>query len=556
MRHLRAGFSPSALLACALTVGSCATLSGCLAPASRDPLRRTALVDVFAACKDSVIRFTATRVEDKIQTGTDGKSTGKHLRVTHTQWGSGCVLHEAGYVLSNSHMLKFEGTRTASLYDGTTYPVRVIAADETNDLAVLKVESARPLKPLRLGHSAGLMVGEPAITMGNPFGIGLTMDAGIVSGVGRNIKTEYAVLTDMIQTDASINPGNSGGPLLDIHGDLIGVCTSTKLGAENIGFAISIDHIRTVLRELLAPEARNGFILGIQVAADGPARVTAVAKGSPAEAAGVRVGDVVAAVSGQPVRNQIDFLLALVERKAGQTLAVQLRRGWGGAERMVKLEPVKLRPAEQVANLAPGLNWKFYEGGTREGEGTRSEGRGSRQEENTGKSNSSSLVPPASGLVPPTSRLVPPASGLAPPASGLAPPASGLSLGQWKQLPDFDRLTPAATGTMAAFGLGPFAGKEWFGLKIAGYVDAPADGVYSFWTRSDDGSRLWIGDQLVVDNDGLHPAVERRGFISLKAGKHPIAVAYFQGPGESELKVFWESPALKRQEIPAAALFH
>jgi hypothetical protein len=332
------------------------------------------------------------------------------------------------------------------------------------------------------------MVGEPALTMGNPFGIGFTMDAGIISGVGRNIKTEYTLLLDMIQTDACINPGNSGGPLLDIHGELIGVCTSTKMGAENIGFAISIDHIRTVLRELLAPEARYGFVLGIQVAADGPARVTAVAKGSPAEAAGIRVGDVVAAVGGQPIRNQIDFLLALVERKAGQTLTVQLRRGWGSTERKVTLEPVTLRPAQQVADLAPGLNWKQYSG-------------------------------------------------------------------QWEHLPDFDRLTPAASGTMTQFGLGPFAGKECFGLKFAGYVDAPADGVYSFWTRSDDGSRLWIGDQVVVDNDGLHPAIERGGFISLKAGKHPLTVAYFQGPGESELKVLWEGPALKRQEIPAAALF-
>ncbi len=489
MRHHRAGVRLFVLLACALAAGSCATLSDRLGSPSRDALRHTALVDVFAACKDSVIRFTATRVEDKIETGPDGKSTGKRLHVTQTQWGSGCILHEAGYILSNSHMLKFDGTRTAALYDGTTYPVRVIAVDEASDLTVLKIESARPLKPLRLGHSAGLMVGEPAITMGNPFGIGFTMDAGIISGVGRNIKTEYTLLTDMIQTDASINPGNSGGPLLDIHGELIGVCTSTKMGAENIGFAISIDRIRMVLRELLAPEARYGFVLGIQVAADGPARVTAVAKGSPAEAAGVRVGDVVAAVGGQPVRNQIGYLLALVERKAGQTLAIQLLRGWGSTEVKVKLEPVKLRPADQVADLAPALNWKQYSG-------------------------------------------------------------------QWEHLPDFDRLTPAAGGTMTQFALGPFAGKEWFGLKFAGYVAAPADGVYSFWTRSDDGSRLWIGDQLVVDNDGLHPAIERRGFISLKAGKHPITVAYFQGPGESELKVFWEGPGVPRQEIPASALFH
>jgi len=488
LRQRRAGVRPVILLAGALALASCTTLSGCIGTASRDALRHTALVDVFAACKDSVVRFTATRFEDKIETTPDGKDTGKRTRITHTQCGSGCILHEAGYVLSNSHMLKFEGARTASLYDGTTCSVRLIVADESNDLAVLKLETGRPLKPLRLGHSASLMVGEPAIAMGNPFGIGLTMANGIISGVSRNIKTEFTVLTDMIQTDASINPGVSGGPLLDIRGELVGLCTSTKMGAENIGFAISVDHIRLVLRELLAPEARNGFVLGIQVAGDGPARVAAVAKGSPAEAAGIRVGDLVTAVGGQPVRSEIDFLLTLVERRPGQTIPIQLRRGGGSVERHVTLQPVRLWPAEQVTNPAPGVNWKQCQG-------------------------------------------------------------------QWKQLPDFDRLSPAASGTMATFELGQLRTKEWFGLKLTGYLDVPADGVYSFSTRSDDGSRLWIGDQLVVDNDGLHPVLERRGFISLKAGKHPITVAYFQGPGEAELKVFWEGPGVPRQEIPASALF-
>jgi hypothetical protein len=127
--------------------------------------------------------------------------------------------------------------------------------------------------------------------------------------------------------------------------------------------------------------------------------------------------------------------------------------------------------------------------------------------------------------------------------------------GQWKELPDFDRLKPATTGTIATFDLGNLKGKEWVGIKYTGYIEVPADGVYIFSTRSDDGSRLYIGDRLVVDNDGLHPVIEKRGFISLKAGKHPIKVTFFQGPGDIELKVFYEGPGLKRQEVPASALF-
>jgi len=455
-----------------------ALAAGC-APRSREALRFTELVRVYRDCKDSVVSFSATRVET-----TDAA---KRTRVTHTQWGSGCILTESGYILSNSHMLRFEGDRRATLANGSSCPVRTIADDPIHDLALLKIDAGRPLKPLKLGQSSKVMVGEPVVTIGNPFGISFTMASGIVSGIERGTNTEYAHLTDMVQTDASINPGSSGGPLINILGEAIALCTSNKKDAENIGFAIPIDKARALFPDMVAPEARYRFVLGLEVATNGPAAVTGVAKDSPAEAAGARVGDIVAAVGSEPVRRGIDFYLALIGRKGGEALSLKLLRKGKPIETTATLREVPLRPADKVAGLVGGLDYKHYHG-------------------------------------------------------------------RWETLPDFDKLKPTASGTVATFSLDKYEGRDAFAMKYTGYVEAPADGVYAFYVRSDDGSRLWIGDQLVVDNDGLHPSEERRGFVPLQAGKHAITVAFFEAGGEDELKVSYEGPGVKRQEIPAAAL--
>ncbi|MBM4035384.1 MAG: trypsin-like serine protease [Planctomycetes bacterium] len=456
---------------------------------SDEALRRTAVARVFEQCKDSVVMFAATRVEHSTKPAPDGKGPATRLHTTHTQWGSGCIIHPAGYVLTNSHMLRFEGRRDAALADGKRCPARVLAEDPANDLALMKIDAGRPLKPLKLGESRKVMMGEPAITIGNPFGISFTVASGIVSGTGRATNTDYAMLTDMIQTDASINPGTSGGPLLNILGEMIGLCTSSKEEAENIGFAIPVDKVRAAFPELVAPEGRYGFVLGLKVAPDGPARVTEVAKGSPAEAAGIRTGDVVAAVGKEPVSGVIDYSLALIERRGGEILPISLLRKGRRLTATVTLGEVKRRPADKVAGLLPGVNFQHFRG-------------------------------------------------------------------NWKALPDFDKLKPEASGVSPTFALGAYAGKENFALRFTGYIEAPKDGVYLFSTRSDDGSRLHVGDQLVVDNDGLHATAEKRGFIPLQAGKHPISVTFFQGPGDPELKVFYEGPGLLRKEIPASALFH
>jgi hypothetical protein len=269
---------------------------------------------------------------------------------------------------------------------------------------------------------------------------------------------------------------------------MIGLCTSNKKEAENIGFAIAIDKVRSVFPDLLAAEGRYGFALGLTVATDGPLAVTEVAKDSPAEAAGLREGDVILAIGGDTVRDAIGFHLALVGRKGGDVLPVKLRRQGLVEGVEVKLAEVPLRPADAAAGLVNGLAFQHFHG-------------------------------------------------------------------RWDKLPDFASLKPTATGNIETFGLGPYTGKEGFAMRYTGYIDIPADGIYAFYVQSDDGSRLTIGDAVVVDNDGLHASVERRGFASLRAGKHRIGVAYFQGPGDAVLKVSYEGHRINKQEIPAAALW-
>jgi len=128
--------------------------------------------------------------------------------------------------------------------------------------------------------------------------------------------------------------------------------------------------------------------------------------------------------------------------------------------------------------------------------------------------------------------------------------------GIWDSLPDFDALKPVATGTAAQFDLANRRRDEHYGLRFTGFIDIPREGAYTFHTTSDDGTRLRIGNEEIVTNDGVHVAKEASGEIPLKAGRHPITLLYFQGGGPAALEVLWEGPDLPKQKVPAAALTH
>jgi S1-C subfamily serine protease len=301
-----------------------------------DPIkqRRTAVVDVFQACKDAVVNISSTQIV-RLQTPDtlfeqlfDLPVQPREYRATSV--GSGFVIHPAGYIVTNAHVVARTADRKVIFPDKREFEAQIVATDTSRDLAILKINADRPLKTLLLGRSDDLMVGETVIAIGNPLGYSHTVTAGVISATDREIRVNQQVtFRGLIQTDASINPGNSGGPLLNVLGELIGVNTAIRGDAQNIGFAIPVNTLREVLPELLDVERRYRIHTGLAVIGDaaGPgAKVVAVEAKSPAEAAGLRVGDLIRAVDQQRVDNAIDFHIALINRRRGEALRIRFDR--------------------------------------------------------------------------------------------------------------------------------------------------------------------------------------------------------------------------------------
>jgi serine protease Do len=231
-------------------------------------------------------------------------------RSTRRSLGSGVVVRADGTILTNDHVLLRGGRIHATLVDGREFDARLVGRDPESDVAVLRIDTGKPLPFIALGTSDDLMIGETVIAIGNPFGLSHTVTTGVVSAVKRSLRTGGRTYTDFIQTDASINPGNSGGPLLNILGQLVGINTAIYGSAQGIGFAIPVDRARRVLDDLTsgrkpAQPAAGDLVwnlLGIQVRAErGALAVSRVRPGSPAEQVGIQPGDLVLGVDGEAV---------------------------------------------------------------------------------------------------------------------------------------------------------------------------------------------------------------------------------------------------------------
>jgi putative serine protease PepD len=186
--------------------------------------------------------------------------------------GSGVVLREDGLIITNNHVVTGAQNIRVVLSDGRHLDARTTASDPNDDLAVIKVDPGdKPLKAISLGDSDKLKIGEKVLAVGNPFGLGQTLTSGIVSMTGRTIKDDGQVLRNLIQTDASINPGNSGGALINLDGELVGICTAilSPTGASiRIGFALPVNRIKSVAPGLMRPWHRiTGWVLALLLAA-------------------------------------------------------------------------------------------------------------------------------------------------------------------------------------------------------------------------------------------------------------------------------------------------
>ena len=205
--------------------------------------------------------------------------------------GSASVIHRDGYLLTNEHVLFRMHQGEVLLWDRPQLPFRIISKMSSEDLALIKVEAGEPLKPLPIGRSDDLMLGEPVLIIGNPGGLIHSVSTGIVSGLHRSTALGGVFLPRMVQISAAVSGGNSGGPLINALGEQIGVVTSKKLDGENINFAITADRVREMFPALVSAELRYGFALGVEVDMYTPSgRVKEVREDSPAAKAGIEPG--------------------------------------------------------------------------------------------------------------------------------------------------------------------------------------------------------------------------------------------------------------------------
>ncbi|WP_343713662.1 Do family serine endopeptidase [Inquilinus sp.] len=275
----------------------------------------------------------------------DGPGPGPHLRphgggqAIHGA-GSGFIIDPAGYIVTNNHVVKDADEITVTLNDGTVLPAKVIGTDPKTDLALIKVKAGKPLTAVEWGDSDAAQVGDWVMAVGNPYGLGGTVTAGIVSARARDINSNP--LEDFLQIDAAINPGNSGGPSFDAGGKVIGINSeiySPSGGSVGIGFAIPSNLAKSVIAQLREHGSVQRGWLGVQIQQVTPemaealglgtakgALVAEVQKNSPALKAGLRQGDVILSFGGKPVAQSKDLPRLVAEAPSGTTVPVQVLR--------------------------------------------------------------------------------------------------------------------------------------------------------------------------------------------------------------------------------------
>ena len=256
--------------------------------------------------------------------------------------GSGVIVRRDGLILTNFHVIQGAQEITVTLLTGKKLPGRVVGSDRFTDMAVIKVESDRPLPVAELGTSNNLKVGQLAIAIGNPFGLGSSVTVGVLSALNRSIQIGPDFVVDnLIQTDAAINPGNSGGALVDSAGRLIGINTAIVREAQGIGFAIPVDIAVTIMNQLIntgrVVRPALGIVLGGEIdpqiqqsyglPVDHGVIVQDVPAGSPAATAGMEANDVIVGINGQTIKGINDLRRTLFEKQPGDRVQVEVVRG-------------------------------------------------------------------------------------------------------------------------------------------------------------------------------------------------------------------------------------
>jgi putative serine protease PepD len=304
---------------------------------------------IYKKAAPAVVNITSTVVERDFFFGL----------VPREGTGSGAVIDAKGYVLTNNHVIKDAKRIEVTFADGSKWPGRLVGTDPDNDLAVIQIDApADRLRALPLGNSQDLQVGQKVLAIGNPFGLGETLTTGIISSLGRAIRSEGGMLMeDLIQTDAAINPGNSGGPLLDSDGKIIGINTaifSPSGGNVGIGFAVPVDTAKRIIPELLEKgyvahpwmgvslfPLTPGVAKALSLTVERGALIVEVLRGGPADKAGLRGGtkmvqvgntmlpvggDLVTGLNGEAVNSSEELIRRIRKHRSGDQVRLRILR--------------------------------------------------------------------------------------------------------------------------------------------------------------------------------------------------------------------------------------
>jgi S1-C subfamily serine protease len=371
-------------LACALVSWLAVLLL--VARAQPADVRRDAAVAAVERVLPSVVNIATTRVVDRtdpfyrFQAEFFGYRVQPQLEEVPSSVGSGVIMDESGYVLTNEHVVKGANRIWVKFMDGRELEAERVTGATKTDVALLRIKAKDGDKftPVRFAADDDLLLGETVITLGNPFGLGGSVSKGILSSKSRRPAREDSPLevADWLQTDAAINPGNSGGPLINLRGELIGLNVAVYREGQGIGFAIPIKRVNESLSRYFTPEGTKALWFGARVRSGASLlEVTAVEAASPADKGGLRVGDTILQVAGKTPRNFIEFMrelnaagsdkpVALLVRRANaqQTLAVRLtpERDFFNAE-LVR-QKLGLHVQELTRELASNMGFPFFGG--------------------------------------------------------------------------------------------------------------------------------------------------------------------------------------------------
>jgi serine protease Do len=287
-----------------------------------------------------------------------------------TSLGSGFIINKDGLIVTNDHVIKDADSIQVKLSGSdATYTAKLVGRDPKTDIAVIKINAKEPLQAAVLADSDQIQVGQWAIAIGNPFGLDKTVTVGVISATGRS-GMGIETYENFIQTDASINPGNSGGPLLNIHGEVVGINTAIVAAGQGIGFAIPVNMAKQIISQLISKGnvSRGWLGVSIQPVTDEIAKSFALPKakgalindviaGSPAEKAGLQQGDVLLKFDGKDVKDARQLQMVVAETPVGKQVTVEIFRDGKAVSLPVTLASTDSASAQQPRSVSPQRGW-------------------------------------------------------------------------------------------------------------------------------------------------------------------------------------------------------